>query len=106
MPNGKASTGPDFGPGICHNTSMVMSVALRHRTSGAGCAARRKSVAQGFDGFEIDDFRDSGWERESRAPNREPSQGRGGTSPPERSSPRKLERRREAEHSLAILICL
>ncbi len=41
MPNGKASTGPDSGPGIYHNTSMVMSVALRHRTSGAGCAARR-----------------------------------------------------------------
>src|SRR5260370_38253744 len=58
MPNGKASTGPDSGPGIYHNTSMVMSVALRHRTSGAGCAARRKSVSRGFDGFEIDDFRD------------------------------------------------
>src|SRR5260370_20358636 len=103
MPNGKASTGPDSGPGIYHNTSMVMSVALRHRTSGAGCAARRKSVSRGFDGFEIDDFRDSGWERDSRASNREPSQGRGGNSATERSSARKLERLREAEHSLDIL---
>ncbi len=60
-------------------------------------------MSRGFDGFEIDDFHDSGWERDSRASNREPSQGRGGNSATERSTARKLERLREAEHSLDIL---
>jgi hypothetical protein len=60
-------------------------------------------VSRGFDGFEIDDFRDSGWERDSRASNREPSRGRGGNSATERSTARKLERLREAEHSLDTL---
>ncbi len=41
MPSGNAGAEPDPGPGVHHNTSMVMSVALRHRASGAGCAARR-----------------------------------------------------------------
>ena len=60
-------------------------------------------MSRGFDGFEINDFRDSGWERDSRASNRESSQGRGGNSATERSTARKLERLREAEHSLDIL---
>src|SRR6266566_1247565 len=62
-----------------------------------------KSVSRGFDGFEIDDFRDSGRERDSRASNREPSRGRGGSSATDRSTARKLERLREAERSLDLL---
>src|SRR6266566_6101010 len=61
-----------------------------------------KSVSRGFDGFEIDDFRDFGWERDSRASEREPSRGRDGNSATERSTARKLEKLREAEHSLDI----
>jgi hypothetical protein len=60
-------------------------------------------VSRGFDGFEIDDFRDSGRECESRSSAREPSRGRGGDSATERSTARKLERLREAEHSLDLL---
>jgi hypothetical protein len=59
-------------------------------------------VSRGFDGFEIDDFRDSGWERDSRSSDREASQGRGGNSAADRSTARKLERLREAEHSLDV----
>ena len=60
-------------------------------------------MSRGFDGFEIDDFRDSGWERDSRASDREPSRGRSGNSATERSTARKLERLREAEQSLDLL---
>jgi hypothetical protein len=60
-------------------------------------------VSRGHDGFEIDDFRDSGWEGDSGASQREPSPGRGGNSATERSTARKLERLREAEHSLDLL---
>ena len=60
-------------------------------------------MSRGFDGFEIDDFRDSDWERDSRASDREPSRGRGGQSASDRSTARKLERLREAEQSLDIL---
>lgn len=60
-------------------------------------------MSRGFDGFEIDDFRDSGWERDSRCSDREPSRGRGGISATERSTAWKLERLREAERSLDIL---
>ena len=60
-------------------------------------------MSRGFDGFEIDDFRDSGWERDSRSSDREPSRGRGGNSATDRSTARKLERLREAEQSLDLL---
>ena len=59
-------------------------------------------MSRGFDGFEIDDFRDFGWERDSRASEREPSRGRDGNSATERSTARKLERLREAERSLDV----
>ena len=59
-------------------------------------------MSRGFDGFEIDDLRGSGWERDSRSSDREASRGRGGNWATERSTARKLERLREAEHSLDI----
>ena len=60
-------------------------------------------MSRGFDGFEIDDFRGSGWERDSRSSDREASRGRGGNWATERSTARKLERLREAERSLDVL---
>jgi len=65
--------------------------------------SKEENVSRSFDGFEIDDFRDSGWERDSRASSLEPSRGRGGNSATDRSTARKLERLREAEHSLDLL---
>ena len=63
-------------------------------------------MSRGFDGFEIDDFRDSGWERDFRFSDREPSRGRGGNSATDRSTVRRLERLRDAERSLDILNCV
>src|SRR5438132_13786683 len=60
-------------------------------------------MSRGFDGFEIDDFRDSGWDRDSRSSDREPSRGRNEDWATERSTARKLERLREAGQSLDIL---
>ncbi len=57
-------------------------------------------MSRGFDGFEIDDFRDSGWERDSRGSKREPSRGSSGISATDRSTAQKLERLRETEQSL------
>ena len=60
-------------------------------------------MSRGFDGFEIDDFRNSAWERDSRSLDREASRGRGGNWATERSTTRKLENLREAERSLDVL---
>lgn len=60
-------------------------------------------MSRGFDGFEIDDFRDSGWERDSSSSDREPSRGRGRNSATDISTARKLEKLREAEHSLDLV---
>ena len=57
-------------------------------------------MSRGFDGFEIDDFRDSPWESESSSRSRESSRGRGGSSQTEASVRIKLAKLREAEGSM------
>jgi len=54
-------------------------------------------MSRGFDGFDIDDFRDPQWESEGYRPGRESSQGRGGSSPSGADIRSKLEKLREAE---------
>jgi hypothetical protein len=54
-------------------------------------------MSRGFDGFEIDDFRDSPWESEPSSRSRESSRGRGGSSQTEASVRIKLAKLREAE---------
>ena len=55
-------------------------------------------MSRGFDGFEIDDFRDSQWESEPSSRSRESSRGRGGSSQTEASVRTKLAKLREAEY--------
>jgi hypothetical protein len=55
-------------------------------------------MSRGFDGFEIDDFRDSPWGSESSSRSRESSRGRGGSSQTEASVRIKLAKLREAEY--------
>ena len=55
-------------------------------------------MSRGFDGFEIDDFRDSQWETEPSNWSRESSRGRGGSSQTEASIRIKLAKLREAEY--------
>lgn len=54
-------------------------------------------MSRGFDGFEIDDFRDSSWEPDGNTSSRESSRGRGSGSPNAVSVRLKLEKLREAE---------
>ncbi len=55
-------------------------------------------MSRGFDGFEIDDFRDSQWPSEPSGHRRESSQGRGSGSQPEASVRIKLAKLRETEY--------
>jgi hypothetical protein len=55
-------------------------------------------MSRGFDGFEINDFRDSPWESELSNRSRESSRGRGGSSQTEASARIKLAKLREAEY--------
>jgi hypothetical protein len=55
-------------------------------------------MSRGFDGFEIDDFRDSQWESEASSRGRESTRGRGGSSQTEASVRIKLAKLREAEY--------
>src|SRR5271165_1757263 len=55
-------------------------------------------MSRGFDGFEIDDFRDSQWESEPSSRSRESSRGRGGSSQTEASVRIELAKLREAEY--------
>src|SRR5215468_12109853 len=55
------------------------------------------SMSRGFDGFDIDDFRDPQWESERYGPGRESNQGRGGGSQSGGTVRSKLEKLREAE---------
>jgi hypothetical protein len=55
-------------------------------------------MSRGFDGFEIDDFRDSQWESEPSNWSRESSRGRGGSSQTEASIRIELAKLREAEY--------
>lgn len=55
-------------------------------------------MSRGFDGFEIDDFRDSQRESEPSSRSRESSRGRGGSSQTEASVRIKLAKLREAEY--------
>lgn len=55
-------------------------------------------MSRGFDGFEIDDFRDSQWESEPSSRSRESSRGRGGSSQTEASIRIKLAKLRKAEY--------
>jgi hypothetical protein len=55
-------------------------------------------MSRGFDGFEIDDFRDSHWESEPSSRSRESSRGRGGCSQTEASVRTKLAKLRETEY--------
>ena len=59
---------------------------------------RSPLMSRGFDGFEIDDFRDSPWESEPSSRSRESSRGRGGSSQTEASVRIKLAKLREAEY--------
>ena len=54
-------------------------------------------MSRGFDGFEIDDFRDSQWESEPTSRSRESSRGRGSSSQTEASVRIKLAKLRETE---------
>jgi hypothetical protein len=55
-------------------------------------------MSRGFDGFEIDDFRDSQWESEPSDRSRESSRGRGSSSQTEASVRTKLAKLREVEY--------
>jgi hypothetical protein len=55
-------------------------------------------MSRGFDGFEIDDFRNSPWESEPPSRSRESSRGRGGSSQTEASVRIKLAKLRETEY--------
>jgi hypothetical protein len=55
-------------------------------------------MSRGFDGFEIDDFRDSSWESESSSRCRESSRGRGGSSQTEAGVRIELAKLREGEY--------
>ncbi len=55
-------------------------------------------MSRGFDGFEIDDFRDSQWESETSSRSRESSLGRGGSPQTEASVRTKLAKLRETEY--------
>ncbi len=55
-------------------------------------------MSRSFDGFEIDDFRDSQWESEPSSRSRESTRGRGGSSQTEASVRIKLAKLREAEY--------
>jgi hypothetical protein len=55
-------------------------------------------MSRGFDGFEMDDFRDSQWEYEPSSRSRESSRGRGSSSQTEVSVRTKLAKLREAEY--------
>jgi hypothetical protein len=55
-------------------------------------------MSRGFDGFEIDDFRDSQWESEPSSWSRESSRGRGSSSQTEASVRIELAKLREAEY--------
>ena len=55
-------------------------------------------MARGFDGFEIDDFRDSQWQSEPSNRSRESSRGRGGSSQTEASARIRLAKLRETEY--------
>jgi hypothetical protein len=55
-------------------------------------------MSRGFDGFEIDDFRDSQWESEPSSRSRESSRGRGSSSPTDASVRIKLAKLRETEY--------
>ena len=55
-------------------------------------------MSRGFDGFEIDDFRDSQWESEPSDRSRESSRGRGTSSQTEASVRTKLAKLREVEY--------
>ena len=55
-------------------------------------------MSRGFDGFEIDDFRDSQWEPKSSGRSRESSRGRGSGSQTEASVRMKLAKLRETEY--------
>ena len=54
-------------------------------------------MSRGFDGFDVDDFRDPQWESERDRPDRESSQGRGSGSQSGAATRSKLEKLREAE---------
>jgi len=54
-------------------------------------------MSRGFDGFDIDDFRDPQWESERYSPARESTQGRGSGSQSGATVRSKLEKLREAE---------
>ena len=55
-------------------------------------------MSRGFDGFEIDDFRDSQWQSEPSSRGRESSRGRGGSSQTEANARMELVKFREAEY--------
>jgi len=55
-------------------------------------------MSRGFDGFEIDDFRDSQWQSETSSRSRESSRGRGRSSQTEASVRTKLAKLRETEY--------
>jgi hypothetical protein len=55
-------------------------------------------MSRGFDGFEIDDFRDSQWQSEPSSRGRESSRGRGSSSQSEAGVRRELAKLREAEY--------
>src|SRR5271157_4591747 len=55
-------------------------------------------MSRGFDGFEVDDFRDSQWESEPSSRSRESNRGRGGRAQTEATVRIKLAKRREAEY--------
>ena len=55
-------------------------------------------MSRGFDGFEIDDFRDSQWESEPSSRSRDSSRGRGSSSQTDASVRIKLAKLREAEY--------
>jgi hypothetical protein len=55
-------------------------------------------MSRGFDGFEIDDFRDCQWQSEPSSRSRESSRGRGGSSQTEASVRMKLAKLRETEY--------
>src|SRR5215472_16545404 len=56
-----------------------------------------RSMSRGFDGFDIDDFRDPQWESERYRPGQASSQGRGSGSQSGGTVRSKLEKLREAE---------
>ena len=55
-------------------------------------------MSRGFDGFEIDDLRDSQWQSEPSSHSRESSRGRGNSSQPEAGVKIKLAKIRETEY--------